>query len=132
MNILPKGSKLYSIFNFKCPRCHQGDVFESKNPYNLSKMFDMHEHCSHCGLRYMIEPAFFYGAMYVSYALTVAIGVATFVLIHLFFDPGVWEVIGTLAAVLVLGSPMVLRLSRIIWMNTFIKYDPEKRGPNLK
>ncbi len=132
MNILPKGSKLYSIFNFKCPRCHQGDVFESKNPYNLSKMFDMHEHCSHCGLRYMIEPAFFYGAMYVSYALTVAIGVATFILIHLFFDPGVWEVIGTLAAVLVLGSPMVLRLSRIIWMNTFIKYDPERRGPNLK
>ncbi len=132
MGLFGKGTKLYSIFKYKCPRCHQGEVFESKNPYNFSKMFAMHEHCEHCGLRYMIEPAFFYGAMYVSYALTVALGVATFILSHMFFNPGVWEVIGALTAVLILGSPIVLRLSRIIWMNIFVKYEPEKRGANLK
>lgn len=132
MNILPKGSKLYSIFKYKCPRCHQGEVFESKNPYNLSKMFDMHETCSHCELRYEFEPGFFYGAMYVSYALTVALGVATYIIMQLFFEASVIQVIGVLVAALIVGSPLVLRLSRIIWMNLFIKYEPEKRGANLK
>lgn len=132
MNILPKGSKLYSIFKYKCPRCHQGEVFESKNPYNLPKMFDMHETCSNCELRYEFEPGFFYGAMYVSYALTVALGVATYVVMQLFFEATVIQVIGVLVAALIVGSPLVLRLSRIIWMNLFIKYEPEKRGANLK
>ena len=132
MNIFGKGSKLYSILNFKCPRCHEGDVFKSKNPYHLSKMFEMHDHCSNCGLRFMIEPAFFYGAMYVSYALTVALGVATFVIMELIYDPGVWEIVGALTAVLILGSPLILRLSRITWMNLFIKYEPERRGAKLK
>ncbi|MFO0436645.1 MAG: DUF983 domain-containing protein, partial [Sphingobacteriaceae bacterium] len=57
------------LFN-KCPRCHQGDVFTEKNPYKLNKVFSMHETCSHCQLKYEKEPSFFYGAMYVSYALT--------------------------------------------------------------
>jgi acyl-coenzyme A synthetase/AMP-(fatty) acid ligase len=80
----------------------------------------------------MIEPAFFYGAMYSSYALTVALGVAVFALSHIFFDPSMWDIIIALTITLVLGSPMILRVSRIMWMNIFIKYDPEKRGANLK
>ena len=116
MAIFGKGSKLSGISKCKCPRCRQGEVFESNNPYNLSKMFDLHEHCDNCGLRYMIEPAFFYGAMYVSYGLTVALGVATFVLAHLLFDPTMWQVISSLGVVLVLGSPLVLRFSRIMYM----------------
>ncbi|AEV33751.1 hypothetical protein Oweho_2791 [Owenweeksia hongkongensis DSM 17368] len=130
MNILPKGSKLYSIFKYKCPRCHQGDVFKSKSSYNLPKMFDMHEQCSNCELRYEFEPGFFYGAMYVSYGLTVALGVATYVLMQMFFEASVAQIILVLIAVLIVGSPLVLRLSRIIWMNLFIKYEPEKRGVN--
>lgn len=127
MNILPKSSKLYSILKYKCPRCHEGDVFKS-GTYNLSNMFELHEHCDHCGIRYEFEPGFFYGAMYVSYALTVALGVATYIIMALFFDASVLQVIGVLVAVLILGSPLVLRLSRIIWMNFFIKYEPKKRG----
>ena len=92
----------------------------------------MYDHCSHCGLRYMLEPAFFYGAMYVSYAYTVALGVATFVIMTLIYDPGVWEIVGALTAVLILGSPYMLRLSRITWLNLFVKYEPEKRGEKFK
>ncbi len=73
-----------------------------------------------------------YGAMYASYALTVALGVAVFILCHIFFDPSMWDIIIALTITLVLGSPMILRVSRIMWMNIFIKYDPEKRGANLK
>lgn len=132
MNILGKGSKLYSIFKYKCPRCQQGKVFESKNPYKVSKMFAMHEHCENCGLRYMIEPAFFFGAMYVSYGLTIGLGVATYIGINAFFDASIGQVIAVLMGILILGSPLVLRLSRIIWMNIFIKYAPERRGAKLK
>jgi hypothetical protein len=45
----------------------------------------MKENCSHCGLRYQIEPSFFYGAMYVSYGLNVALGIAAFIVSFIFF-----------------------------------------------
>jgi hypothetical protein len=38
----------------------------------------MHDNCSHCGLKYQIEPSFFYGA--VSYGLNVAVGIAAFII----------------------------------------------------
>ena len=132
MAIFGKGSKLYSIFRFKCPRCHQGEVFQSNNPYNLKRMFQMKETCDHCGFRFEFEPGFFYGAMYVSYGYTVAIFVAIYVLMNLFFEPGIWEVVLALSLILVLGSPLIFRLSRITYLNLFVKYDPDKRGAKLK
>lgn len=95
-------------------------------------MFDMHENCPHCGLRYQIEPSFFYGAMYVSYAYTVAIFVATYLVMSAIYDPSVLDVVIALAIILVLGAPLIFRISRITWLNIFVKYEPEKRGANLK
>ena len=82
--MLKKGSKLNSILTGSCPKCQEESMYEDKNPYHLSKLYDMHETCSHCGLQYQIEPSFFYGAMYVSYGLTVAIGVAAFIIAKVF------------------------------------------------
>ena len=31
----------YSIINSKCPQCHEGDFFETNNPYNLKKFDKM-------------------------------------------------------------------------------------------
>ena len=132
MNIFSKGSKVYSIVRMKCPRCHEGEVFTDANPYNLGKMFEIHETCSHCGLRYEFEPGVFYGAMYVSYAYAVAIFVAVYISMSLIYDPGIWDVVIALASILVLGSPLIFRLARITWLNFFIKYQPEKRGERLK
>jgi len=132
MKILARGSKLYSILRFRCPRCQEGTVFKERNPYALSRMFAMYEYCPHCGLRYEIEPSFFYGAMYVSYGYSIAFFVATYVIMNIIYDPGIWEIVIALAAVLLLAAPLIFRLARITWMNLFIKYQPEKRGPNLK
>lgn len=107
-------------------------MFTTSNPYDLKRMFQMKENCSNCELKYMIEPAFFYGAMYASYGLTVALGVATYVLTTMFFDPTIFQIIGILMGVLIVTSPIILRLSRIIWMNIFIKYNPDKRGVSFK
>jgi hypothetical protein len=68
-----------------------------------------------------------YGAMYVSYALKVAlittVGVALSVLHH---TAGLsWYIGGVVVSVLVL-FPVVFRLSRAIWIHFFVKYDPQK------
>lgn len=127
-----KGSKLYSVLTFSCPRCQEGAVFKDPNPYNLSKMFKMHEHCPHCGLRYEIEPSFFYGAMYVSYGYSVAFFVATYIVMNWIYEPGIWDIVIALGIILLIFTPLIFRLARVTWMNLFIKYNPEKRGPKLK
>lgn len=132
MKLLSRGSRLYSILHFRCPRCQQGEVFQEPNPYVISRMFKMHETCSHCGLRYELEPSFFYGSMYVSYAYSVAFFVATYVIMSLIYDPGIWDVVIALAVILVLLTPLIFRLARITWLNFFVKYNPDKRGPRAK
>lgn len=123
----------YSTALNKCARCHQGDVFKSKNPYDLKRMFDMHETCSHCGLKYSKEPSFFYGAMYVSYALTSGWFIVWFVLQNYVLN---WDLLNfalfMVGTILVL-SPLSLRWSRLIWLNFFYKYDKKyskKINPN--
>lgn len=122
-----KGSKLYSIFKMKCPRCQEGDFFVAR-PYNLKKAGDIHTHCSHCGLKYSKEPGFYYGAMYVSYALGVALFVTLWVSFNLFL-PSVnvyWQLLTISLASLLLG-PYLYALSKIIWANIFIKYEPREK-----
>lgn len=132
MNLFGKGSKVYSIVHMKCPRCQEGEVFKEPNPYNLGRMFQMHQTCSHCGLRYEFEPGVYYGAMYVSYAYAVAVFVATYIIMSIIYDPGIWDIVIALSVILVFGSPLIFRLARITWLNFFIKYQPEKRGEKLK
>lgn len=57
--MLKKGTKLNSILTGTCPRCQQEKMYVDKNPYNLSKLFEMKEKCSRCELYYQIEPSFF-------------------------------------------------------------------------
>ena len=126
-----KGTKLYSILGQKCPKCHQGEFFDEKNPYKLNKIFNMPEKCEHCGQVYSLEPSFFYGAMYINYGLTVGIGVAVYIAMRVL--GGEWPLheylIGIIAAIIVL-APLTFRLGRSIWINFFIKYDPEKSETN--
>ena len=74
-----KGTKLYSILGQKCPRCQEGPLFINKNPYKLKNWDKMHSDCPVCELHYEREPGFFQGAMYVSYALGVALSVAVLI-----------------------------------------------------
>lgn len=122
-----KGSKLVSNFKMRCPRCHEGEAFVSKNPFQ-SKFDEMHEHCPHCGLKYERETGFFYGSMYVAYALSVAFSVAVYVAIYTFADIPLWLYLVINALVLIVMVPVNFRLARMLWLNFFVKYEPEKRG----
>jgi hypothetical protein len=83
----------------------------------------MHEKCSNCGLKYMMEPSFFYGAMYVNYGLTVGLAIITFAISVLFFDLTMLESFIPIVVVLILTTPISIRLSRIIWINIFVHFD---------
>lgn len=117
-----KPSLLYSIFKQKCPRCRQGDLFVS-HAYDLPRFTKMHEKCPNCGLRYELEPSFFYGAMYVSYAFQIAVFVAVFVAIQVLYpEADTWVyILGVVGSILLL-FPLIIRLSRTIWIHIFVKY----------
>lgn len=122
-------SKLVAALAGKCPRCHQGPVFVSQNPYSFGKMFDIHETCSHCEMKYERETGFFFGAMYISYMLNIALFVTAVVGYFLFFSEADWRIyIGTYVGLTILLTPVLYRLSRSIWLQIMVKFEPEKRG----
>lgn len=125
-------SYLLSVLGNKCPRCREGYIFKSKNAYALKKgeYIRMHEKCPVCGQPTEIEVGFYYGTSYVSYALTVAFSVATFiawwVLIGFSIDDNrifYWLTLN--AVLLIVLQPVFMRLSRSMWFSWFVKYDPD-------
>lgn len=121
--MLKKGNKLYSILTGSCPRCHQESMYLEKNPYRLGKIYKMNERCSHCSLKYKIEPSFFYGAMYVSYGVGIAFAVAAFVIAKLLIGTSLINTFISIIVTLIAFMPVIMRLSRNIWINFFVAYD---------
>jgi len=118
-----KGSKLYSILFNKCPRCQKGDFLEEKNIFKINKAFKVKECCSNCGLKYMREPSFYYGAMYVNYGLSVAVAIVTFIISYFVFDLTLRQSFIPILITILLTAPFIARWSRIIWINFFVCYD---------
>ena len=120
---------LWAVFNNRCPRCREGKLFVTDKPYRFKDSVKMNEHCPVCGQRTEIEIGFYYGTSYVSYALTVAISVATFIAwwVLLGFsvrDNSIFYWLGFNAFVLIVMQPLLMRFSRTLWLSWFVKYDP--------
>jgi uncharacterized protein (DUF983 family) len=120
-----RGSKLYSILNFKCPKCHVGDLYDTPT-FSFRKPFDMPQACSHCGQSYWPEPGFYYGAMFVSYIFTGWFCLGFVALVHWVFGVGLFESFGLLIVVLALLFVYFFRLSRAIWINLNVHFDPRR------
>lgn len=120
--MLKKGTKIYSVLRGKCPSCHKGNFFKHSFTMNLFKVNKIKKTCSCCNLKYMIEPAFYFGALYVSYGITVALCIVTFVISKLMLNVTLLTSFITIFVVLILFIPVNLRLSRILWINMFVSY----------
>ena len=90
-------------------------------------MDKMPDRCPVCNQKYELEPMFFYGAMYASYAITIAFSVATFVLSYLLLGLSMWWYLGLNAVILLLLFPISFRWARSIWINFFVHYDPKAK-----
>lgn len=97
----------------------------------------MPERCPECGQPYELEVGFWYGTGYVSYALSVALSVATFVawfvLIGMSTDDNrfFWWM-GTNIFLLIVLQPWLMRLSRVIYIRFFVKFDPDYKSSSVK
>lgn len=80
----------------------------------------------------MIEPGFFYGAMYVSYAVGIAFGVAAFIVSKLILNSTVTTAVLAITGTLFVFYGLIMRISRNLWINMFVSYDPEAKGRNVK
>ncbi len=103
-------------------------MYANKNPYVLSQLFNMHERCSNCNTKYKIEPSFFYGSMYVSYGVGIAFAAAAFVIAFLILGASLVNTFIAIVATLMVFLPVIIRLSRNIWINFFFKYEPEAKS----
>lgn len=116
--------KIKAIVLLKCPRCQEGNLFEG-SAYNPKTIINMHAHCPKCNQPFFLEPGFYFGAMFVSYMLSVGIGLVVFTLLWATsgFDKKVYFMRSAFETtlVLVLLFPIVLRLSRSIWLSVFYK-----------
>ena len=134
-----KKSHLYSTLTNKCPRCREGALFTTNNPYDLSNILKMHDHCPVCGQQTEIEVGFYYGTGYVSYALTVAYFVSMFVAWKVLIGM-TWELednrmfywLGTTIFLLILLQPILMRLSRSIWLGWFVSYNKHWKNESLE
>ena len=106
-------------------------MFKNNNTYKslkLSHTFDMYDECPHCLQKYELETGFWYGTGYVSYALTVALSVATFVAWWVLIgvsinDNRIFYWLGFNILLIVLLQPWLMRLSRVVYLYLFVKYD---------
>lgn len=125
---MERNPTILTVFACKCPRCRKGDMFQNKNPWNLKQTMKMNEQCTVCGQPFNIEVGFYFGSSYVSYALTVALSVATFI--------AWWVLVGfslsdnrffywlLVNAIFLIGlQPYLMRVARTGWLTFFVRYD---------
>lgn len=131
MSNKPTPNYFWSILTMKCPRCRRGPMFKDANPFKslkLSHIFNMYDTCPECNQKYDMEQGFWYGTGYVSYALAVAVSVTTFIAWLVLIgvsteDNRIFWWLGSNTVLLVLIQPWLMRLSRVIYMRFFVKYN---------
>lgn len=125
---MAKTSKLAAIVKAQCPKCRRGKIFSgSLYGFNFQKTNDK---CSHCGMRFEIEPGYFYGAMYVSYVFVVGemliIGLLTYLITG--NDKLPWLYITSILVSILLLTPLNYRYSKVFLLHLLtpkIKYYPD-------
>ena len=118
-----------ALIDCSCPRCREGNMFLT---VATKKWFDreMHEKCSVCDQTFEPEPGFYYGAMFVSYAFSVAITFSSIFVLYVFFgDPDFWVYLAVITGAVLLLWPLMFRYSRSIFLHLFggIRFDSTRR-----
>jgi uncharacterized protein (DUF983 family) len=123
--------RLSNIFRLKCPRCQQGDLFETHS-FSFQKPFDMPKECARCRQSYWPEPGFYYGAMFISYIFMGWFCLGFVALFHWVFMFSINTSFLILIALCAFGFVYVFRLARSIWIHLTVKYDPDVLKPTAK
>ncbi|WP_186758103.1 DUF983 domain-containing protein [Echinicola salinicaeni] len=105
-----------NILKKKCPVCQKGNIFEKSGLFGFMSIQKMNKNCPNCNHRFEKEPGFFFGAMYISYALCILEAALSF-LIYLSLGIDDKYLIYLLIAPIIFLWPFNYKMSRVIWMH---------------
>jgi hypothetical protein len=122
---------LWSMLTMRCPRCRRGNMFKHNNAYKklkLSYILDMDDFCPVCQQKFDLEPGFWYGTGYVSYALLALFSGITFIAWWIIIgisteDNRVFYWLLFNGILIVVLQPWFMRFSRVVYLNFFVKYN---------
>ncbi|MFI2744646.1 DUF983 domain-containing protein [Zhouia sp. PK063] len=114
--------EIQKILQCKCPNCLKGEMFEKSSFSAFWKIPVMHQHCPNCGYKFIRETGFFYGAMYISYGLTVAQAMALFLITYIWFKFSVLFSFVLIIVMAFLLSKWNFKRARAIWLAIFYTY----------
>ena len=92
--------------------------------------------CPECRQPFELEPGFWYGTGYVSYALSVGYLIITFILWKIFIGMSIddnrffWWM-GISIITLILLQPWLMRFSRVCYLYFFVKYNPDYKNSRV-
>ena len=119
-----------SMWNYKCPRCRQGDLYIA--PLRISDPLRMNGHCDACGQSFEPGAHFYQGAMFIGYG----IAIWSYILPGLFFVFVLkWSFAVAMIICVIQFLVMIIwiiRFSRSMWIHFAVKYDPQKAKEALK
>jgi uncharacterized protein (DUF983 family) len=117
------GFSMKAAWNYKCPRCRQGDIFIK--PLNLKNPLAMPEKCQYCGQKTEPEIGFYYGAMMVSYAISSWLFLGIVLFLVFYYKWTVESAMLVVIALAVVTYLWLLRYSRSLWLHLMEKHKPE-------
>lgn len=121
----PERTRFRAIVEGRCPRCRTGKMFKH-NSFALSKLTQTNTECSNCKQDFVIEPGFYWGAMYISYGVNVASLIGCLIVYLVFFyEKSELYVVGAMIVIVGLLIPINYKYSRILMLHLFsgVKYD---------
>ncbi|WP_339713930.1 DUF983 domain-containing protein [Cyclobacterium amurskyense] len=118
-----------AILKAKCPKCRKGNLFPA-SVFSFRKLSQINQCCPNCGVELVPEPDFYYGAMYISYALSVALFINVMIVLnYVFDDPDLMVYIVSVVFFNIALLPIMLRYSKVLYLYGMGKISYE---PNLK
>lgn len=112
-----------SLLAMRCPKCRQGELFQPINWKRPSSFFEMKKNCEICNQAFEPEPGFYFGAMFISYALNTALFIAIWVAYSTLVEEfSILELIIWIGISALFLLPVFFRLSRSIWIMLFVPF----------
>ncbi|MBB6328308.1 uncharacterized protein (DUF983 family) [Algoriphagus iocasae] len=113
---MSKKSAIGAILGAKCPQCRTGRLFPV-SPFSFKKISAINSTCPHCQANLNPEPDFYYGAMYISYAFSVALVITALTAINILIEePELWMYLSTVLVGNLLLFPAMLRYSKVLYL----------------
>ncbi|MBK9734463.1 MAG: DUF983 domain-containing protein [Saprospiraceae bacterium] len=122
---MSKRNFLINTLRKKCPRCQEGDLFIK--PFDISKPVNMPEKCPVCNQKFEPEPGFYYGSMFLSYIVTAFFFLAVIGTCIIVFKMSLNASMAVLLIIALLTYFFFLRMSRSLWINIMVPYDPKAK-----